>query len=666
MPTGRYSFRTILLSRLLLLSVPVLLVGVYITYSKARAAFLQTAQQNLTESAIRKSESINQSIEALQSNLITASDTLVIKADWQEDQQRFLERLAEKLPTQIHCLQLKDIATDEIRASTCGNEAIAKVSTSQWQQKQEQVLSDRTEIYTDFYLGSDRTRNSQLDLLLVAPVYDFQDRLRYALYVKTSVLQQERVEQGSLEGYPVVINEQGVILAHPISQRVGRHISEMPDATRLENLLQSAIAGQKDYIHLFFFEKRDRELVAGYSAIPSPITNEKNQKWVILAFTPLSSALSALKEIKTVLVILTVALIGASVLATVYISRELARPLERIRDYAINEHNLRSKARVPQNFNIREFEELSVALNETLDRLQAAWEEAENANQLKIEFLRTTSHELRNPLNGIIGCISVVMEDLCDGAEEEKEFLQKAYKAADHLKGIIEDILDMAKIEAGKLSLNPESVNLNKVIQEVVELQAVGAKNKGLELKVSQAREDIIVTADRGKLKQVLINAISNAVKFTQVGSIVVNTTIEKVEKIPKFQTENNGDNNSKIVPEISAQEKVVIRVKDTGIGIDPERQSKLFRPFVLVDGSTTRQFGGTGLGLAISRKLMELMGGDIALYSEGLGKGTTVTIVLLLAPPADEENNNGKRTTGPTTMDYSNSIFNYSSDKDI
>ncbi len=667
MAPGKYSFRTILLSRLLLISVPVLLVGVYVTYRKARSAFLDTAHKNLTESAIRKAESIDRSIEALQSNLITASNTQVIKTTWKEDQQKFLEQLATKLPTKIDCLQLTDLETGEITASTCGDRSISSIENRNiWSLKQkEEVLIDLDKIYTKVLPARDRDRNSQLDLLVAAPVYDFEGKLRYALCAKTSILQKQEVEPASLDGYPVIINQAGIILAHPILQRVGKNIREMPDAQKLEILLKSAIAGNEDSIHLFSFEREGVELVVGYAAIESPITDDRGKQWVVLAFTPLKDALSELKEIKAVLVIMTLALLGASILAICYIARELALPIERLTDYAIKRQNLQSDAVIPQDCHIKEFDRLSMSLNETLKKMQAAWQEAENANQLKIEFLRTTSHELRNPLNGIIGCISVVKEDLCDGAAEEKEFLQKAYKAANHLKGIIEDILDMAKIEAGKLSVISESVNLERIIQEVVELQAIGIKNKGLELNMFHERENITVSDDRGKLKQVLINAISNAVKFTQFGSISITTKIETVEEISASKSKPTNINNFEPI-EKSQGKRVIVTVKDTGIGIDPERQSKLFRPFVLVDGSTTRQFGGTGLGLAISRKLMKLMGGDISLFSEGVGKGTTVKITLLLAPEA--ESSNGKNDfLENSTMDFSpNNVFNYSSDKDI
>jgi signal transduction histidine kinase len=394
---------------------------------------------------------------------------------------------------------------------------------------------------------------------------------------------------------------------------------------------------------LFAFDKDGVELVAGYSSIPSPVTSEKTQKWIILAVAPLERALASLEEIQRVLFGMTLALIVASTLVILYISRELARPLEKLRDYATKKEIFFKKEDIsqncPQNFRIREFNQLALAIQEMLERLQAwgeeivsSWRESQNANQLKNEFLATTSHELRTPLNGIINCIRIVKEGYCDSREEEIEFLQQADDAAIHLLNIINDILDIAKIEAGKLSVSLELINLSKLLKEVINLHIVPIQKKGLKLKTPEWTNDIVVYADPAKLRQVLLNAIDNAVKFTQSGSVAISIRLEKDEAT------------------VINAPKVVIIVQDTGIGIDPSQQDKLFRPFVMVDGSTTRKFGGTGLGLAISRNLIELMGGSISLYSAGRGKGTTVKISLPLTQTSpvrevnSQETNNGSQ----------------------
>lgn len=653
------SFRRILLSRILLLSVPVLLLGVYVTYRKARSSLLETARQNLTESAVRKGESIRDAIDALATNLVTATEAAVLQSGSSQAYQKFLDQLAKQLLTEIQCVQLVDIQIEKLVASTCGNQLITQSSMTPWPQQQQQFLLDRSKVRVETVLPKalssaeleqrSKKSHSQLPLVLSAPVYDQKGLLRFVLSVQSAVIKQERAKQGSFAGYPVVIDQEGTILAHPITKRVGRKIEQEADAERLQSVMRNAIAGENNFLHLFSFEKNGVELLAGYTAINSPITNQQDHKWIILAVTRLDSALADLREIRQVLFILMFGLIAASLLATVYISRELALPLERLTDYASSEQHRYTTDRVPHDFRIEEFNQLSEALDSMVERLktwaeelETAWKEAQAANQLKNEFLANTSHELRTPLNAIIGCIRLVRDECCDDREEEIEFLQRADDAAIHLLGIINDVLDIAKIEAGKLSVVLEPVDLRKLLKEVIDLQAVQIQQKGLELKTPDFQEPVAVRADPAKLKQVLLNVVGNATKFTDQGSITITMQTEEVNgKTPDATESLEGQ-----IPRYTS--RVLLKVQDTGIGIDPAQQHKLFRPFVMVDGTTTRKFGGTGLGLAISRNLMELMGGSITLYSGGMGQGTTVEISLpildtSLLPSEESTNSSGK-----------------------
>ena len=651
------SFRRILLSRILLLSVPVLLIGEAGAFRKTRSGMLETARQNLTESAVRKGESIGNAIAALKANLFIASQTSVLKQGTAKEAQQFLAQLAPQLAMPVECIQLTNFQS-KIVASTCGNRAISSAKAFDgWMGQQNNLNQTRDQIQVqalyvplspkqkvrlisipnrDLYktatlnlntiaqIDSNKNRYShpqrQLQLLLSAPVYNNAGQLSYALSIQSALHEQERDQPGSLAGTTVVIAQNGTILTYPIADSVGFNIEQNAEREQIKSIVRNAIAGKKDFLHLSL-EKNRGELLAGYTAIPSPITNEPEQHWIILAATGLDNALFGLQEIKIILLVLTVGLLAASLLATLYLARDLARPIEELRDYALNLQSHHTAERVPHNFRIREFDQLAEALNYMMDRLKAwafeietAWKEAQTANQLKSEFLATTSHELRTPLNAIIGCVRIVRDGYCDDQEEEMEFLQRADEAAIHLLGIINDLLDVAKIEAGKLSVVMEPIDLRQILKEVINLQTVHIQQKGLQLITSEYLEPIPVQVDPAKLKQVLINVIGNAVKFTEKGSITIKTRIEPAGN----HIDNSGTN-------------VVVSVKDTGVGIAPAQQDKLFHPFVMVDGTTTRQFGGTGLGLAISRNLIELMGGSIILLSAGSGKGTTVAITLPL-----------------------------------
>ncbi|MDB9424491.1 ATP-binding protein [Microcystis aeruginosa CS-564/01] len=617
MSIGQSSFRRILLSRLLLVSVPVLLMGVYVTYRKARSAFLETARQNLTESAIRKADNIEQSIQFLRTNLITAGESLVLKQGTLAEKETFLQEFTAQLPNQINCLELIDIKTKKsLLNRACDPEIIKVLPLERWTKKQTSFAGNIENILTKSLprqlLTKSPNNNRQLELVFAVPIYDNQGQLQSSLILQTSLLYREKVLPGSLSGYPVVISENGIILAHPYFDRIGSHISQEADSERLNLIIDNAVRGQQRFLHLFSFEKYGKELVAGYSSLPSPVTGESSQKWIVLAISPLSQSLAPLQQIWEAIFYLISGLLLAYLVVIVLIARDLAIPLEKLRDYALNIQKIPSQKITPQNFNIREINQLASSLEEMLERLRLWGEEivksrqeAENANQLKNQFLANTSHELRTPLNGIIGSIRCVMDGFCNSEQEEKEYLQQADKAAVHLLEIIDDILSIAKIEAGKLSVNPEPVDLHQIINEVINLQTASLQRKRLKLNLLLCLENPVVYADTTKLKQVILNIISNSIKFTETGTISLITHLEYPQAI--------------------------ITIIDTGIGIDPQQQLKLFRPFVMVDGSTTRKFSGTGLGLAISKNFMKMMGGDIIISSQGQGLGTTVEIILPL-----------------------------------
>jgi len=656
---GQSSFRRIVLSRILLLSLPVLLVGEFVAFRKARYSLLENSRQHVNISAVRKSDRLQEEISTLQTKMLVASQTIALKSGSPLLAQKFLDRLMLQLTDNIYCAQLIDLRTNKAIASTCGNSYLSPaIDTTMWSQQENSLLDPQTiriqsAIAQNSFSGDGAPAQKQLQLLLSAPVYNAAGQLSYVLRMQSALRPEEGNDHhiASIAASTVIIAENGTILAHPDKKRIGSNISQEANAEVYRKIISNAIAGRQEAVDLSL-AKNGVRFLAGYAAIPSPVNDEIGQRWIILAVTRLDSALFGLQEIQLILVILTIGLLGASLLSTLHLARDLTAPVKQLRDYALKLQNYHEVERMPHDFQIREFNQLAEALDLMVERLKSsaaeveiAWEEAKAANESKSNFLATTSHELRNPLNAIINCVRLVRDDCCDDHEEEMEFLERAEDAAIHLLGIINDLLDIAKIEAGKLSLVLEVVDLRQVIKEAISLQSVHAEQKNLHLVASEEPEPILVRADRAKLKQVLINIIGNAVKFTELGSITIKTRLEEANYV-------DGDGNL----------RVIVTVQDTGVGIDPAHQHKLFRPFVMVDGTTTRKFGGTGLGLAISKNLIELMGGSIMLCSAGINRGTTVAIALsvvnavelkMLNFNADFSNGSGQeRTATNSTAD--------------
>jgi signal transduction histidine kinase len=246
------------------------------------------------------------------------------------------------------------------------------------------------------------------------------------------------------------------------------------------------------------------------------------------------------------------------------------------------------------------------AEKQTEQALIQAREAAEAGSQAKSDFLATVSHELRTPLNGILG-FTQLLEDsaLC---EADREYVRFIATAGEALLGIISDLLDFSRIEAGRLTLEYSTFAMPALLQESLELIRPRAREKGLELQLSIDPSVGILRGDRCRLRQITLNLLSNAVKFTEAGQVSI-----------------------RCAPYVAGHLR--IDVTDSGIGIPPEKQDRLFQRFSQADSSTTRKFGGTGLGLAICKQLLEKMGGQIGLASEA-GKGSTFWFIIPVRPP--------------------------------
>ena len=282
---------------------------------------------------------------------------------------------------------------------------------------------------------------------------------------------------------------------------------------------------------------------------------------------------------------------------------ERRKPEEELKKYRIHLEDLVADR-------TQELEKSRTALQYLIEDMKEAKKELEAVNvklkeldRLKSIFLASMSHELRTPLNSIIGFTGIILMGMTgDISEEQRKQLTLVKNNAHHLLSLINDVLDISKIEAGKVELSIEEFSLNEVMNTIAASFSPQVRDKGIELLTDMA-SGIHLVSDKRRVHQILMNLISNAVKFTDQGSIRISARVSK-------------------------EDQVEIRVSDTGVGIKPEAMQVLFQPFQQVDMSLTKKYEGTGLGLYLCKKLSGLLGGTISVQSR-FGKGSEFTVLL-------------------------------------
>jgi predicted ATPase/signal transduction histidine kinase/CheY-like chemotaxis protein len=277
---------------------------------------------------------------------------------------------------------------------------------------------------------------------------------------------------------------------------------------------------------------------------------------------------------------------------------------------------------------------LETAVQQRTQQLEAATKEAQEASKAKSSFLANMSHEIRTPMNGVIGGLDLLLDsEQSKFSEEQRETLSIVQTSAEAILTIINDILDVSKIEAGKVELHPAAFPIRQCVEKAVDVIASEAAEKGLDVLMDvKAAVPYIIEQDSHRLTQILFNLVSNAVKFTDRGEIIITVDVDKIEQIKEGQQQNISDGQGKEEKEVvQALQRYQLHfsVQDNGIGMTADAQQRLFQPFSQVHSDGAGEYGGTGLGLVISKHLIKMMGGRVWVESE-LGKGSTFHFTIV------------------------------------
>jgi signal transduction histidine kinase/CheY-like chemotaxis protein len=409
------------------------------------------------------------------------------------------------------------------------------------------------------------------------------------------------------QGHAVITDARGQVIAHPFKDWVAasRDISGVP--------VVAAMMRGESGVDQFYSPAFHGPMIAGYAVVPET-------GWGVMVPQPLAELRRRASQVNEMATVIAVASFGAAALLSWLIAIYLARPVREVADTAEAVLNGNEEVSVPafRGAVPREIRQMGLALNTMLDDLRRkasetrqALHQAETSNQAKTQFLANMSHEIRTPLNGVVGMIELMQ--FTDLSEPQKRYLEQASQSTRTLLHLVDDVLDLSRIEVGKLELEHLPFHLLSLVHDIRVLFSDQARAKGLTLAVTLPDDlNVMLMGDSHRLLQVLANLVVNALKFTVEGGIIIRVIrIEDLESAVRLRFE----------------------VSDTGIGVPVNKQQVIFEAFSQADSSMTRRYGGTGLGLSIARELCGMMGGEIGVNS-AVGVGSSFWFTVLLDKP--------------------------------
>lgn len=405
-------------------------------------------------------------------------------------------------------------------------------------------------------------------------------------------------------GHSMMVDRNGRVIAHPNADWQ----ASSKDASKL-SVVRQMMSGETG-VAQFYSPPMQADMIAGHTTVPEV-------GWGVMVPQPIEELYERVHYVQRIAFAIAACGLLLAITLAWWLSRLLARPIERVVDIAgrIANGELTARVRDLPTPSPRELHGLANAFNRMVERLGETTQElieaaatADRANKAKSQFLANMSHEIRTPMNGVLGNVEILrMAPLSD---RQGRIVETVHSSATTLLEIIDEILDFSKIEAGKLRLHYEPFDLRHLVNEQIDLFTERASSEGLQLRALIPTElPTPLVGDPLRLRQLLTNLISNAIKFTHAGEVAVCVSIV-------------GERDDRV--------QVQFEVEDSGVGIAPKVLDHIFQAFAQADSSTTRQYGGTGLGLAICKQLVDMMGGAIGVESEP-GRGSRFWFILPL-----------------------------------